>query len=182
MNYDCRPHHVATLPALALAAGLLLLAGGCASPESRPTLLTVPQLPYQGALADPFVGPVLADAPDAMEKSLVNHHPLPLRHGMTLGELAGLFADDLGDAGSLRLEVVKMIGWRRQDAFDRTGLTWAAPSPNAQMVLPVMFDAISLTWSTSSMVAVPAMILSNRRSSHPHPSRHGVHCPQDSCL
>lgn len=68
MNHDCRPHRVATLPALALAVGLLLLAGGCASPESRPTLLTVPAAarPAQGASVSSVTpvprqpGPVLA--------------------------------------------------------------------------------------------------------------------------
>jgi len=51
---------------------------------------------------------------------------LPLRHGMTMGELARLFADGL----DVRLDVVRLDGWRRLDTFEQTGLTWSPPSPN----------------------------------------------------
>jgi uncharacterized protein YbbC (DUF1343 family) len=69
-------------------------------------------------------GPVLA--PDY--RSFVGLYPLPVRHGMTVGELAVYFAGQ----GGLRydLEVVPMSGWRREMFFDDTGLPWVMPSPN----------------------------------------------------
>jgi uncharacterized protein YbbC (DUF1343 family) len=60
--------------------------------------------------------------------TFVGCHPLPLRHGMTAGELAGMFAAEL--KLDLDLTVVPCEGWRRADAFDATGLEWVNPSPN----------------------------------------------------
>jgi len=60
--------------------------------------------------------------------TFVGCHPLPLRHGMTVGELARMFAADL--KLDLELVVVPCEGWRRADAFDATGLEWVNPSPN----------------------------------------------------
>ena len=91
-------------------------------------------------------GPVL-DAPG----SFVNHHALPIRHGMTMGELARLFADD--DHLDVRLEVVRMQGWRRKDYFDHTGLTWFSPSPNLRTVEEVvLYPALGLLESTNLSV------------------------------
>jgi uncharacterized protein YbbC (DUF1343 family) len=60
--------------------------------------------------------------------SFVGMHPLPPRHAMTVGELALLFREELGlDA---ELQVVRMRGWRREMAFEDTGLPWVMPSPN----------------------------------------------------
>ena len=52
----------------------------------------------------------------------MNHHALPIRHGMTMGELAKLFADD--DKLDVKLDVVRMQNWSRGQYFDQTGLTW----------------------------------------------------------
>ena len=91
-------------------------------------------------------GPVL-DTPG----SFVNHHALPIRHGMTMGELAGLFADD--DHLDVRLEVVRMQSWRRKDYFDHTGLGWVSPSPNLRNVEEaVLYPAVGLFESTSLSV------------------------------
>lgn len=93
-------------------------------------------------------GPVLA--PDDV-KGFVNHHPLPLRHGMTIGELARLFADD--DGLDVRLEVVELQGWRRKDTFERTRLAWSAPSPNLRSLRSVaLYPAIGLLESTNLSV------------------------------
>lgn len=72
------------------------------------------------ALAGPLV--------DEGRGTFVGCHPLPLRHGMTVGELARMFAADL--KLDLDLMVVPCEGWRRADAFDATGLEWVNPSPN----------------------------------------------------
>ncbi len=58
----------------------------------------------------------------------VNYHPLPVRHGMTIGELGKLFNGERNI--NARLTVVPMEGWIRGDWFDSTGLTWTNPSPN----------------------------------------------------
>jgi uncharacterized protein YbbC (DUF1343 family) len=61
-------------------------------------------------------------------ESFVGLFPIPLRHGMTIGELARLFNDHFGLGA--RLEVVACEGWRRDQYFDATGLPWVMPSPN----------------------------------------------------
>ncbi|MFZ3469294.1 exo-beta-N-acetylmuramidase NamZ domain-containing protein [Streptomyces sp. 4.24] len=67
--------------------------------------------------------------------SFVGREPISLAHGMTAGELAGLFAGEfLRESGPavrpVRLRVVRMTGWRRESFFDGTGLPWVPPSPN----------------------------------------------------
>lgn len=54
--------------------------------------------------------------------------PFPLRHGMTMGELARFFNAELGIGA--RLHVVPAAGWRRAMWFDETGLPWIKPSPS----------------------------------------------------
>jgi uncharacterized protein YbbC (DUF1343 family) len=73
-------------------------------------------------------GPVL----DLAYASFVGRAPIPLRHGMTTGELALLFAARQ-DAGDL-VQVAPMAGWRRDAWFDDTGLPWVPPSPNLPTV------------------------------------------------
>ncbi len=68
--------------------------------------------------------------------SFVGQFPLPLRHGMTIGELARMFNDAFGLGAAL--EVVPLEGWRRGMYFDETGLPWVIPSPN----LPTLDSAI----------------------------------------
>ena len=60
--------------------------------------------------------------------SFIAYMPMPIRHGMTIGELAQLFNAE-GKIGA-DLTVVQMEGWRREQWFDQTGLTWVNPSPN----------------------------------------------------
>jgi uncharacterized protein YbbC (DUF1343 family) len=60
--------------------------------------------------------------------SFVGMYPIPMRHGLTIGELALLFNDHFG-IGS-RLSVISMAGWRRNMLFEDTGLPWIPPSPN----------------------------------------------------
>jgi uncharacterized protein YbbC (DUF1343 family) len=65
-------------------------------------------------------------------RSFVGMHPLAVRHGMTVGELAHLFRAECGL--DLDLEVVAMRGWRRTMRFEDTGLPWVMPSPNMPTV------------------------------------------------
>jgi uncharacterized protein YbbC (DUF1343 family) len=60
--------------------------------------------------------------------SFVGLFPLPVRHGMTCGELA-LYFNEIHGFGT-DLHVVRLRGWNRSDWFDRTGLPWVMPSPN----------------------------------------------------
>jgi uncharacterized protein YbbC (DUF1343 family) len=69
-------------------------------------------------------GPVL----DTAFASFVGMLPVPLRHGMTFGELLRLGNDVLGIGGSL--SVIPVAGWRRDQWFDATGLPWVRPSPS----------------------------------------------------
>jgi uncharacterized protein YbbC (DUF1343 family) len=69
-------------------------------------------------------GPVLEPA----LASFVGRYPIPVRHGMTPGELATLFRDAFGVRCDLR--VVPLAGWSREAEFDATGLPWVPPSPN----------------------------------------------------
>ena len=61
-------------------------------------------------------------------QSFVGMFPIPMRHGMTTGELALMFNSEFGI--SCELEVVKMDGWRRKLWYDDTKLPWVLPSPN----------------------------------------------------
>ena len=64
--------------------------------------------------------------------SFVGMHPIPVRHGMTVGELATMFNQQgwLKNAVRADLFVVPMKGWRRRMWYDQTGLTFIKPSPN----------------------------------------------------
>ena len=72
-------------------------------------------------------GPVLDGA-----RSFTGWHEIPVRHGMTVGELAMLFNDErkLG----LELSVIRCEGWKREMWFDQTGLPWVNPSPNMRSI------------------------------------------------
>jgi uncharacterized protein YbbC (DUF1343 family)/CubicO group peptidase (beta-lactamase class C family) len=65
---------------------------------------------------------------DADFASFIAHHALPVRHGMTVGELAKLFNAERSINADLT--VIACEGWRRADTYDRTGLEWVNPSPN----------------------------------------------------
>jgi uncharacterized protein YbbC (DUF1343 family) len=69
-------------------------------------------------------------------ESFVGQFPIPMRHGMTIGELARLF-NELFRLGAA-LEVVEMEGWRRDMYADVTDLPWVMPSPN----MPTLDTAI----------------------------------------
>ena len=94
-----------------------------------------------------IAGPML----DPSEASFVNHHALPMRHGMTLGELAGMIVAD--EHLGLALDVVRMQGYRRSDYFDQTGLRWWPPSPNLRTVeQAVLYPAVALVEGTNVSV------------------------------
>src|SRR6478672_264322 len=69
-------------------------------------------------------GPLL----DKTELSFIGYFPMPIRHGMTMGELARLFNGE--NKIGADLTVVPLKNWRRDDWYDDTGLPWISPSPN----------------------------------------------------
>lgn len=69
-------------------------------------------------------GPVLDDS----YRSFIGYFAMPVRHGMTVGELAKMFNAERKIGA--RLEVIPMQDWRRDQWFDETGLPWVNPSPN----------------------------------------------------
>jgi uncharacterized protein YbbC (DUF1343 family) len=92
-------------------------------------------------------GPVLAPA----VVSLVNDHPVAVRHGMTLGELATMF--DADEHLGVALTVVPMTGWRRNAYGDETGLRWINPSPNLRSVdEALLYPALGLLEATNLSV------------------------------
>jgi len=99
-------------------------------------------------------GPVL----DTVFASYIGALPVPLRHGMTLGELAR-FANARLDAGA-DLHVVPVRGWRRCDWFDATGLPFVRPSPN----LP---DLEALAWYSGTVLFEATNLSSGRGTDAP---------------
>jgi uncharacterized protein YbbC (DUF1343 family) len=69
-------------------------------------------------------------------ESFVGEYPIPMRHGMTIGEIGQLLNEHFGIGA--KLEVVRMAGWSRDLYADGTGLPWVLPSPN----LPTLDSAI----------------------------------------
>jgi len=69
-------------------------------------------------------------------ESFVGLFPIPMRHGMSIGELAVLFNTHFGIGADLH--VAQMEGWSREMYFDQTGLPWVMPSPN----MPTLDTAI----------------------------------------
>ncbi|MBI4786579.1 MAG: DUF1343 domain-containing protein [Chloroflexi bacterium] len=100
-----------TTLALALAA--------CAENRLRLIVLDRPN-PIGGSLIE---GPMLSSA----LQSFIGHGPLPIRYGMTIGELAQFYNRELNIGAELA--VVTLQGWARGMWFDETGLLWPPPSP-----------------------------------------------------
>jgi uncharacterized protein YbbC (DUF1343 family) len=81
---------------------------------------------------NPIGGLVQGNVLDSAYRSFVGALAMPMRHGLTLGELARLARSDLGLQTDLR--VVPVTGWRRAETQEETGLPFVAPSPNLQDV------------------------------------------------
>jgi uncharacterized protein YbbC (DUF1343 family) len=69
--------------------------------------------------------------------SFVGQYPIPVRYGMTPGELARMIKGEgwMKDMDELDLKVIPMKGWQREMWFDETGLPWIRPSPNIPSIL-----------------------------------------------
>jgi len=92
-------------------------------------------------------GPVL----DEGRQSFTAFHRLPVRHGMTTGELARMFKAEL--QLELDLEIIPLEGWQRTGFFDSTGLPWINPSPNMRSLTEaILYPGIGLLETTNLSV------------------------------
>ena len=92
-------------------------------------------------------GPLL----DESELSFVGYAPIPVRHGMTICELARYFNQERGSGADLT--VVEIAGWRRTDWYDATGLQWTNPSPNIRnLVQATLYPAVGPLETTNVSV------------------------------
>lgn len=84
-------------------------------------------------------------------KSFIGYYPLPVRYGMTAGELARLFNKE--NAIGAKLHVVAMEGYRRETWFDGTGLPWVNPSPNLRsLTQATLYPGVALVESANVSV------------------------------
>jgi uncharacterized protein YbbC (DUF1343 family) len=122
--------------------GLILEAGA----ENKVKVVVLDRPNPIGGVA--VAGPVRGAA---AESSFVAWHTLPLRHGLTVGELAGMFKDERKI--DVDLEVVKVDGWRRADFYDKTLLPWVNPSPNMRsLTQALVYPGIGLLETTNVSV------------------------------
>lgn len=100
---------------------------------------------------NPVGGAVEGPLLDEGKTSFTAYHRTPIRHGMTLGELARFFNGER--ALGANLEVVKMSGYRADMLFGDTGLTWVAPSPNLRTELEaLLYPGVALVEGTNVSV------------------------------
>jgi uncharacterized protein YbbC (DUF1343 family)/CubicO group peptidase (beta-lactamase class C family) len=98
--------------------------------------------PINGAAIE---GPVLAD-----KTSFVGFHPVPLRYGMTIGELAQMFNAERDSKADLT--VIKLENWHREFWLDQTDLPWTNPSPNMRnLKQAILYPGIGLLESAVSV-------------------------------
>ena len=100
-------------------ATLALLLQACAASHVKLIVLDRPN-PLNGiALEGPMLDPEL--------QSFIGHGRLPIRYGLTMGELAQFY--NAKQSVGAELQVIALEGWRREMWFEETGLTWVPPSP-----------------------------------------------------
>jgi uncharacterized protein YbbC (DUF1343 family) len=99
---------------------IVLTLQACARYNKKVILLDRPN-PINGRIVE---GPILS----SNYRSFVGLYPIPVRHGMTIGELANMFNTHFNIGADL--EIIKMRNWQRDMWFDDTKLPWIPPSPN----------------------------------------------------
>ena len=94
---------------------------------------------------------VLGPMSEPGHENFTNYGPIPVRHGMTLGELAQMFNAEHNIHA--KLTVVAMQGWMRGDWFDSTDLEWTNPSPNLRSLTEaVLYPGVALVEGTNVSV------------------------------
>ncbi len=118
------------------------LAMEAAAESGKPIFVLDRVNPINGVTLD---GPVLTE-----DTSFVGFHPVPLRHGMTVGELAKMYNAEKNYQAALT--VIPLEGWSRDAWFDQTGLPWTNPSPNMRnLKQAILYPGIGLLESALSV-------------------------------
>jgi len=97
------------------------------------------------------IGGLAVEGPiaDAGRESFVGFHTIPVRHGMTAGELATMYRTERDL--KVDLKVIEIEGWCRGDYWDATGLLWVNPSPNMRSLTEaVLYPGMGL-WETTNL-------------------------------
>lgn len=88
---------------------------------------------------------------DIGHESFTNYSPIPVRHGMTMGELAKMFNTEHNI--NAKLTVIPMEGWLRGDWYDSTGLGWVNPSPNLRnLTQDALYPGVAMVEGTNVSV------------------------------
>ena len=115
-----------------------------AAKAGKPVFVLDRPNPINGVAVDGPVG-------DADKLSFTAYHPLPVRHGMTIGEMAQLFNQERKIGCDLR--VIRMDGWQRAMWLDETNLTWVNPSPNMRsLTQATLYPGVGLLETTNVSV------------------------------
>ena len=99
------------------------------------------------------IGGIAVEGPisDPKVHTFVCWHPIPVRHGMTIGELARLYNTERKIGAGL--QVIPCEGWRRMQLWDETGLFWTNPSPNMRnLTEAILYPGIGLLETTNISV------------------------------
>lgn len=108
--------------------GAMVYAMRSAARHGKPFVVLDRPNPLTGFYSEgPMLDSALASTDPAVPSSAYALHPMPLRHGLTMGEMALYYNQELGIGADLH--VVPMKGWSRDLWFDRTDLPWVNPSP-----------------------------------------------------
>ena len=101
---------------------------------------------------DPITGSfVQGPVSDAGRESFTNYWTVPVRHGLTMGELAKMYNAERNI--NAKLTIVPMEGWQRGDWFDSTGLAWVNPSPNLRSLTEAaLYPGVALIEGTNVSV------------------------------
>jgi uncharacterized protein YbbC (DUF1343 family) len=101
---------------------------------------------------NPVTGSFVQGAiPDPGHESFVNYFPVPVRHGLTMGELAKMFNTERNI--NAKLTVIPMAGWMRGDWYDSTALPWINPSPNMRSLTEAtLYPGVGLVEGTNVSV------------------------------
>ncbi len=111
--------------------GVMVYAMRAAARAGIPLIVLDRPNPLGGRAEAPILDATLANADDPTTErrgQAYALYPVPLRHGMTMGEMALMFAAELNIP--VTLSVVRASGWRRGMWWDATGLPWVVPSPS----------------------------------------------------
>lgn len=133
--------------------GVVLYAMQAGERRGIPVLVLDRPNPISGAFTEgALLDSALADAAYPTATNATNGFslfPMPLRHGLTMGELARLFQAQL--KMGTRLTVVPMRNWRRAMWFDQTDLPWVRPSPNMPNLITALFYPALVPFESSNV-------------------------------